>query len=101
MQRRWAALAALVNAACAPLAELGLDTRPVSIDEPLDDTTRGRLMHATAEPADCARWLGSRACAGRGDRCRRLSPERWQEDHRRQRLERRRARGGVPSPRAR
>jgi hypothetical protein len=57
--------AVLLAAACAPLSDLGLDTRPIFIDQPIDATSRGRLLHATATPEQCTAWL---AAAGIGFR---------------------------------
>lgn len=44
-------------AACQPLSDLGFDRRPVYITEPIDGSTRGRLINATEEPQACAAWL--------------------------------------------
>lgn len=54
-----AALAALclMTWGCQPLGRLGLDRRPVYITEPIDSTTRGRLLNATADRQACSAWL--------------------------------------------
>lgn len=55
---RIAAFAAtLTLTACAPLASLPFDTRPVTVDAPLDRTTRARLAAATASLPACQAWL--------------------------------------------
>lgn len=59
--RRFLAVSILLLAcvACQPLAQLGLDRRPVFISEPIDGTTRGRLQYAVETPQACAAWLAS------------------------------------------
>ncbi len=55
---RFAALTlSLACAACQPLSDLGFDRRPVYITEPIDGTTRGRLLNAVDTPEACATWL--------------------------------------------
>ena len=51
------AVLALALAGCAPLADLDRGGPPLSIDEPIGPTTRGRLLRATSEPAGCRAWL--------------------------------------------
>lgn len=57
---RWlaAGLVVLVGA-CAPMADLGLDRRPVFLSQPIDSSTRGRLAYATRTPDDCAQWMAA------------------------------------------
>ena len=50
---------ALSLAACQPLSDLGLDRRPVYIGEPIDGSTRGRLLKVTQDPQACAAWLAA------------------------------------------
>jgi hypothetical protein len=71
-RRVLAALASLALAAgCSSLPplptlpDLGFDTRPVSIDQPIDGSTRARLAYATRDNASCTAWL---AAAGIGFR---------------------------------
>lgn len=71
------AIAALTLTACAPLADLERGGPPLSIDEPIGPTTRGRLLRATAEPAGCQAWLAAAGAAftpvadrAEGDFCR-------------------------------
>jgi hypothetical protein len=52
----WLAATALL-AACSPLADLGLDKRPVFITQPIDGSTRGRLLNAVETPPACMAWL--------------------------------------------
>jgi hypothetical protein len=49
----------LFLAACAPIADLGLDRRPVFLSQPIDSTTRGRLAYATRTPDACAQWMAA------------------------------------------
>lgn len=58
--RRLAALLfGSLAAACAPMADLGFDRRPVFLSQPIDATTRGRLAYATRTPDDCAQWMAA------------------------------------------
>lgn len=50
-------LAALLCGSCQPLSDLRIDRRPVFITEPIDGSTRGRLLKATGDPQACAAWL--------------------------------------------
>lgn len=42
-----------------PLPDLGLDSRPISIDQPIDASTRARLAYATRDNASCRAWLAA------------------------------------------
>jgi hypothetical protein len=56
-----AAVLALIVSACAPLGDFdrgrGGGGPPLSIDEPIGPTTRGRLLRSTSDPMTCRAWL--------------------------------------------
>lgn len=57
---RLAALTLLLGCvACQPLSDLGFDRRPIYISEPIDGSTRGRLLNAVGEPQACKAWLAT------------------------------------------
>ncbi len=41
------------------MSDLGFDRRPVSIAEPIDGSTRGRLLNTLDTPHACAAWLAA------------------------------------------
>jgi len=52
-----AVAAAFLASACQPLSDLGLDRRPVYLADPIDATTRGRLLASLDGPGVCPAWL--------------------------------------------
>lgn len=64
MRRLRLLLTAVFVVAAASCAQLPLpDRTPLRIEEPLSGATRGRLLHTTADPAQCRAWLQSAGVA--------------------------------------
>lgn len=50
-------ITASIVAGCQPLSDLGFDRRPIDINQPIDRSTRGRLLNAVEQPQACAAWM--------------------------------------------